>query len=304
MLAEGQWESLFQQIGSCWHWPQLWYLVMAITMVPVNLGLETIKFRLLTRQFLPMGFSELFRSVLGGSAVAFVTPNRVGEYAGRVLFLKKKYSWQAVAATVVGSLSQLLAILIFGLVGTLVYYTGWLEDNGLSSMLITFFGGSLVLFTMAFYYNIDLLLPFLRRIPLGKAYLRILSKLTFLKHYTFGQLSLILLAAVGRFIVYCTQYVLLLWFFGLEEKYLRAMAAIAMIFLLQTSLPLPPLAGLIAKGELAMLVFGHESPHTHATVLSATFLLFFVNVAMPALVGLLLIWQVNLRQTLGITLRR
>lgn len=304
LFSEGQWLSLLRAMESRWQWPALWPLALAVAMVPLNLGLETFKFRLLTRQFLPTGFRVLFKSVLGGMAVAIVTPNRIGEYAGRVLFLKKKYGWQAVVATVVGSLSQLLVILALGLAGTLAYHAGWLEENGVSASLLLFLGSGLVALLLVFYYNVDLLLPILRRIPLGKTYRKILARLSFLKQYTVLQLSTILVVAAGRYLTYCTQYVLLLWFFGLGEDYPSAMAAVAMIFLLQASIPLPPLASLIARGEFAIMAFGDAGPNATASVMSATFLLFFVNVALPSLAGLFLIWFTNIRETLGIRFRR
>ncbi len=304
LFSEGQWQTLLRETGSRWQWPQLWLVVLTVVMVPLNLGLETFKFHILTRQFLPTGFAVLFKSVLGGMAVAVVTPNRIGEYAGRVLFLKKKYGWQAVAATVVGSLSQLLVIIALGLAGTLLFHAAWMNKNGVSGSLLLSFGLSLVAVMLLFYYNIDLLLPLLRRIPLGKTYRKVVSKLSFLKRYSFRQLSAILAVAAGRYLTYCTQYVLLLWFFGLEVSYLPALATVAMVFLLQASIPLPPLAGLIARGEFALMAFDEGHSNVLAPVMSATFLLFLVNVAIPALAGLLLIWITNIRKTLGIRFRR
>lgn len=304
VFAEGQGQILLREMGKRWQWPHLWLFFFVVGMMPLNLALETWKFRLLTKQFLPTGFPVLFKSVLGGMAVALVTPNRIGEYAGRVLFLKKKYGWQAVAATVVGSLSQLLIIIGAGLVGTLAYHSNWLTDNGVSVSLLLFFGVSLVGVMLVFYYNVDLLLPLLRRVPLGGLYRKILSRLSFLRHYSFGKLSAILLVAAVRYLTYCTQYVLLLWFFGLEAPFQGALATVAMVFLIQASIPLPPLASLIARGELALMAFGANGNELLVPVMSATFLLFFINVALPALAGLFLIWFTNIRETLGLRFRR
>lgn len=304
LVLERQWETLLSEITVRWQWPHLWLLLLVVIMLVMNLGLETWKFRLLTKQFLPTGFSVLFKSVLGGMAVAMVTPNRVGEYAGRVLFLKSKYGWQAVAATIVGSLSQLLAIIGFGLLGTLAFNAEWLERNGISEALLLFFGIGLVAVLFVIYYNIDLVVPLLKRVPLGNTYQKILSKLSFQKHYSMGQLSLIFLVATGRYLTYCTQYVLLLWFFGMTEEYLHSMAIVAMVFLVQTSIPLPPLASLVARGEFALLAFGNQEAKVLVPVMSATFLLFFINVAIPSLTGLLLIWFANTRNALGARFRK
>jgi hypothetical protein len=71
------------------------------------------------------------------------------------------------------------------------------------------------------------------------------------------------------------------------------MAGIATIFLVQASVPLPPAMGLLARSEIALFVWGFFT-QDHVDILAATFSLFVINIAVPALLGLVFIVQVNI----------
>jgi len=62
----------------------IWMLVVIAALVPLNLMLEAMKFRLLLpRESRPSRFQAL-RRVCAGLSVGLFTPNRVGEYLGRL----------------------------------------------------------------------------------------------------------------------------------------------------------------------------------------------------------------------------
>jgi hypothetical protein len=75
----------------------------------------------------------------------------------------------------------------------------------------------------------------------------------------------------------------------------EAAAGIAAIFLAQTSLPLPPLAGLMARGELALWVWGAYSSDT-AAILASAYGLFIINLSLPSLVGAWILLRLNLHK--------
>jgi hypothetical protein len=79
----------------------------------------------------------------------------------------------------------------------------------------------------------------------------------------------------------------LLYFFGFEAPVGSAILAILIIYLLQTGIPLPPSTGLLARGNIALFIFGFlGAMETNATaVLAATFSLWIINVVLPAVLG-------------------
>ena len=83
-------------------------LVFIVFLMLVNWSLETFKWKYLIRKIENVSFIKSFVAVFSGITVSTFTPNRVGEYAGRVFILEKANRWEAVLITILGSLSQLL----------------------------------------------------------------------------------------------------------------------------------------------------------------------------------------------------
>ena len=120
-----------------------------------------------------------------------------------------------------------------------------------------------------------------------------------MRHYSARDLGVSLLLALCRYATYAAQYYLLLKFYGIGVDLPLAMAGIAAIFMLQASIPLPPVLGLMARGELALFIWGRFS-NSPVDILAATFSLFVINLAIPAIFGLVFIARVNFARKLGI----
>ncbi|MCB0684701.1 MAG: hypothetical protein KDC32_27860, partial [Saprospiraceae bacterium] len=66
----------------------------------------------------------------------------------------------------------------------------------------------------------------------------------------------------------------------------------------QTSVPLPPLIGLLTRGQMALLVWTPFSG-SELSLLAVPFGLFVINLAVPALLGMAIIVQTNVIKSLG-----
>ena len=98
-----------------------WYLLLCISLMFVNTSLEGSKWYLLTNSVEPVKYFTAFSSYLAGVAFSIVTPNRIGEYPGRILYLGRSNTWRYINVSVLGVVSQLSGVYIFGLAG-LIYY--------------------------------------------------------------------------------------------------------------------------------------------------------------------------------------
>ena len=96
---------------------QAWKLYLAIILVPVNWGLEARKWQVLLRPVETISFFNSFKAILAGLAFSMNTPNRIGEYGGRVLYVHEGHRWKALSLTLTGSFSQLIITLAMGLGG-------------------------------------------------------------------------------------------------------------------------------------------------------------------------------------------
>ena len=58
-------------------------------MMLLNWSLEALKWKELTKAYHKMSFSEAFRSVISGVSTSFITPNRIGDFIGKLSYLPK-----------------------------------------------------------------------------------------------------------------------------------------------------------------------------------------------------------------------
>lgn len=264
----------------------IWALVLAILLIPINIWLEATKFKILlgSRPSILLAI----KSILAGFAAGIVTPGRVGEYGGRLLFIGPKDRTVATLATFVGSIGQNLVNMTLGVAGALMfcrYYTDILE--GLPQWFWHLFIASIVLLTI-FFFNIERFVRLLKNLAIPWLS-RTIGKIKEGKRdITRGVLKKVLIFSVLRYLVYLSQYVMITWFFDFEVSVTAAILSIAMIYLIQSALPLPMLLSVVARGEIALLVwsvFGIDP----AVILAATFSLWIINLVMPAVLGVLII---------------
>ncbi len=298
VFARENFTDLWQAFKLHFEYPDLIWLLVVVALAPVNIALEALKWRELIRGFSKLNFWRTFQAVLAGTTIAIFTPNRVGEYGGRVLFVEKGQGWKAVIATMVGSLSQLLALLSVGLLGAIYFSLKFLDPEPYVVPVVAFLGVSFVGLLFFTFFNIDLMVPLAKRIPHIDKIKKHLRHLTVLKHYHWKELSGALGYAFLRYFTYSLQYYFLLQFYDIPAPFITGMAGVATIFLVQASVPLPPVMGLLARGEIALFVWGHFA-ESQVSILAATFSLFVINIAVPALLGLVFIVQVNILKSLG-----
>lgn len=277
-----------------WHW-----LLWVFLLLPLNWGLETKKWQWLMQPFLAISFWRAYQAILSGVAVSLFMPNRVGEYGGRLLMVPARYNAAAVLATVVGTISQWLTLLAGGWLAVWCYgdfyfpLLGGYPFLSLNMLLL-----ALILLLAIAYFNIDLAAKLARRLPFPKGFRRRLSVLKALETYRKRLLLRALLAAALRYATFCVQYYCMLRFFGIDAPLGAALGGVALIFLLQTSIPLPPVMAIAVRGELALFFWSHFDANALAA-LSASLLLFIINLSLPALLGVVFIVRTNVVKSLG-----
>ena len=121
LLHEQDLGLIWDNFMARWNWRNAWLIGLAVVLMPVCWLFEAAKWRMLMGPVLKMNLREALRAVLGGISISLFTPNRIGEYGGRVLFVPSKYNWWAVIATLVGSFAQNLVNIAIGLAGVMIF---------------------------------------------------------------------------------------------------------------------------------------------------------------------------------------
>ncbi len=264
------------------------YLWVAIALVPVNWLLETLKWRQLLRHFSDMSFWQCYRAVLVGVTVAMLTPNRTGEYIGRILFAEPKNGWRAVIVAMLGGFAQLFILFSCGMIGLCYLAYNYLHFEAYLIWCANTIGGIGLMLSAVFYFRLDLVFFLIQKIPTTKWRWRVSRQFVVLRRCSRKDLTKVLELAAMRYGTYSLQYWLMLLFVGIDVPFDAALAGIAAIFLIQTCLPLPVAASLMVRGELALLVWGYFSQN-HIGILAAAFGLFIINIVLPALLGAMFI---------------
>jgi hypothetical protein len=217
-----------------------------------------------------------------------------------MVMVEAKNNWKAVISTLISSYAQNIWNIGLGLIAAMVllHLNGELESYLFTSGIIT---SSIFLALLIFlYFNIDLTNNILKRFKRFKVVEKSLHHLKLLKEYKSSTLFYVLTMALLRYLVYFMQYYLILQFFGLEINLVNAFIGIATIFLVQTSLPLPPVLGFLARGEIALLVWENYE-FNELSILASSYILWFLNLIIPSVLGALIIFTSNLSRTLGLS---
>jgi hypothetical protein len=264
-------------------WPDntAMFFFAALAMLPVNVAFEALKWQRLVASAAPLSFLQAVRSVLSGIAASLITPNRIGEYPARILQMKERHSARLVSVSVLGACAQLLALMLAGLVG--LGYWCVLHPQALPW---TVFGvaaaGTALLATL--YFSFERWAPRIEGI-------RWLRKLhlwgRMLYRFSLKEQWLILGISLLRFLVYSFQYWLLLHWQGISLPPWEGMLLCALFFWAMAVIPSIALAELGIRGVVSLFVFGSYSPNA-AGIAFATFVLWVMNLMLPALAGVLL----------------
>lgn len=261
------------------NWP---VLAGVLALMPLNWLFEVLKWRSLLGKDKGQFISTLkiTKAVAAGIAFSQLTPNRIGEYGGRALLMPPGRRWETVGATLLGSMAQWVALLSGGVAG-LVYWAAryWHWSTPMLWQVGAVASVAICLLCIAYFFSGS----FIQRLP-DTPYSRWLTNLANWSELDDAALGKALAWAFARYAVYVAQYVLLLYVFVPDLHWGIATAGVALVFLFQTGLPVPPPAAALARSEIALWVWAPFTTETLPLV-AASWLLFIINIGIPALLG-------------------
>ncbi|MDX1478141.1 MAG: lysylphosphatidylglycerol synthase transmembrane domain-containing protein [Saprospiraceae bacterium] len=282
------------------HWSRghVWMIGIAILLMPVNWLLETAKWRLLMRPSYRVAWWQGIRAIAGGIALSLFTPNRIGEYGGRILFVPARYNWRAIVASLTGSFSQNLVHWSCGLLAGWYLLSRSVELPVALGRGIEILAPVMCILLLVVYAHIPRIGAAVKGYTRPRWLRRFWESGGHLERISREELWLAGLFSLCRYLIFSTQFVLLLVYFGVAVPLDWLIAGVALMYLMQTSVPLPPFVDLLARSEVAILLWSAYAVN-ELTVLAASFFIWIINLLIPAFLGLFAISTVNVLQTLG-----
>jgi hypothetical protein len=273
------------------------YLIAAVLLMFLNWGLESRKWQLLTSHVTPTSFRSAVKSVISGVSFTMLTPNRMGEFLGRVLYLPDGSRLRGAALMFLSSMSQLAITLIAGVSG--LFYLKvtapqlTLETGGWTGLLVNalMFGSSVfILIGLLLYFNVGWLIRQFEKIPPFTKYAPYVHVIGEIHK---GELIKILGISLIRYLVFLVQYILVFKFFETGLGILPMAASTAVMFLMLAIIPTIALAELGIRGQISLFVFGLFSGNS-LEILIASAVIWIINIIFPAVAGSFMLLTVKI----------
>lgn len=252
-------------IRSVW---QFWHLyLLVVTLMIVNWSIEAIKWKDLVAKFILISFKSSFEGVLSGLTLSFATPHGIGDYFGRILSIDKEGAERLVGSLLLGRVSQMLATILFGLIGlSYMYGILWV----IAGLLLTYF------LIILFFKSVAWLS--------SKSFFEKYLKAIFL--YNLRELANIQLLSILRYAVFSLQFLIILYIFLPDLDLTIGFAGTTFIFLFKSILPTINFLSDLGAREYSAIIFFEEFKIDTISVICASLSLWIINILVPTIIGI------------------
>ena len=284
--------------------PDFWPGIGGIfVLMLINWGIEAGKWKFIIDRLEKVSFFKSYKAVLTGISVSTFLPNRIGDFFGRVFILKNANPVQGILVTIAGDISQFIVTAIMGLFGSL-YMVPNLVDMSVGSRSYILYGMITAVPVVAFlllivYFNISLFSDLFSGIFKGR-FSKYSDHFHVYRNYTKTDLLKILLLSLLRYLVFSTQFYLLLRMFGVDIAVIVAFPIIFTIYLVITILPSIAITALGIRGSVSIFLLalyfkstGGNPELYNLGVLAASTFLWLINIIIPAIVGTFFVFQLK-----------
>ncbi|PCJ89484.1 MAG: hypothetical protein COA57_01760 [Flavobacteriales bacterium] len=264
------------------------FLIAAALLMPINWGIEAVKWRFLIKKIESVSFRRSFAAVLSGVTVSTFTPNRIGEFAGRIFYLSRADRIKGALITIIGSISQMLMTIVIGSLCLLLFL--FLYPKVVISDYLLYLLAFLILLVDALlvllFLNSHLLSVALGKIAFLSKYRKYVAVFSY---YTSWELFSVLLMSFMRYLVFAFQFFLLLKVFDVHVAGIEAVIAIPVTFLAVTLIPTIAPMEMGVREFFALQFIGAFSAATLGIV-SASFTLWLINLAAASIIGAIFVF--------------
>lgn len=254
-------------------------LLSIFLLMPLNWGLEALKWQILTKNLATLSFIDAFKSVLAGLNTGFITPSRFGDFIGRVIYIPHKHRLSGILMSFVNGFIQTLVVTVFGLISTYYYSIYFHSSFNFSKYILT---ASVLLLALVGFY---IFFPgIFNRLKEKKWAAKIYDTIKTLSELNYKTFALAILLSSVRFILFCFQYYLMLCFFKIELTPFQAIIGIPTMYLAITYVPTLAASEAAVRASIAVLILGIFSKN-EISILLTGILIWLINYILPMLAG-------------------
>lgn len=255
-----------------WHSARFLWLIPIFGLMLLNWTFEAFKWKELISPFYSMSFSNAFRSIWAGVSTALSTPNRLGDFIGKLSYLPQEYRKKGLVSSFYGSYSQWLITLMMGWIGWLFFGDQIIGIAG-NKLGVSILGFVIILFFVILFLSDSSV----KLVPekWKQYFMNGPGKLTKFK---------IILLSFMRYLAFATQFYLLIRFLGLELGYSTVFLKVTLFYLITSFVPATFWGEIGIKESVAVWVFSGLI-YNSLLIIAVTILLWLINLVIPALAG-------------------
>ncbi|MDQ7947380.1 MAG: lysylphosphatidylglycerol synthase domain-containing protein [Pedobacter sp.] len=254
-----------------------------------NWGLEAWKWKRLISPVERISLWLAIESVFCGLTWAIFTPNRLGEYGGRVFFLSPKRRVAGIVAMTVGNMGQLVLTNVFGAVAACIFLYRFKSLDYHLFLAVCALGLAFCLFFLIFFFNIKWLKGLLLSMRWTRKYQKFYAVLG---RYSKRELFKILAFCMARYLVFSIQYYILFQWLIPDLYFSDIMVMVSLLFFVQSALPSLDFLDVGIRSYTAAYLFGYITSNLIA-VIAVTASIWLVNLIVPAILGSFFVFKLR-----------
>jgi hypothetical protein len=262
---------------------------IVLLLMLLNWGLEALKWKRLLSQVEKLSIWRAIESVFCGLTWAVFTPNRIGEYGGRVFFLSPKRRVIGIVAMAVGNIGQMVLTNVFGAICICIFICRFVHLDYRLLYALVVLSVMFCLFFIVFYFNIRWLNGLLLSMRFTRKYKKFYS---ILGRYQKAELFKILMFCLARYLVFSTQYFIMFYWLIPDLHYLDILMMVCILFFVQSTLPSLDLFDIGVRSVTASYFFSFVTRQDVA-VIACTASIWLINIIIPAILGSYFVFKLN-----------
>lgn len=263
--------------------PSMYFILLLVfCLMPLNWGIESYKWKLITSQVEPIAYKTAIKSVFSGICVGNIAPGRALEFLAKIIFFKPENRPSITILHFINGMFQMLITVTVGIIAIAFK----LNENHQSSHFIylAILGG---LFMVMFFCWAILNVAFIQQ---KLKFIKWFQKIDEAKNIRFTKTLIIQLISLSiiRYLVFTTQFYLIYTSLCEQNNTVEIFMSVAAYFMLTSLVPMISVIEPAIRAAIALFVFNNASDNSVIIILSSTFI-WIINVIFPSIVGYLII---------------
>jgi hypothetical protein len=256
--------------------------IFVLCLMPINWGIESYKWKLITTQIEPITYITSVKAVLTGICIGNIAPGRAMEFLAKIYYFKPHNRPSVTILHFINGMFQMLITLSAGLIAIAYKLNESSQTTGMIYVALTI-GVCMVLFFCWAIFNASYIqrkLQFIKWFKdIGNA-----DHLRFTKKIIFTLISL----SIVRYAVFTTQFYIIYHALSPQSLPFQVFLSIAAYFTITSIIPMISFIEPAIRAAIAILVF-NSATDNEATVVLASILVWIVNVVVPSAIGYVII---------------